>query len=117
MIITLLSNASLEDYPDNTCNDFRNTILLLRSMMEGGDTARFSIAPLDLFHPAEFENVGAENFIHMFAKNQFQTAVKNVSMPPGMYNSIWSTIEFLNDNLQIGIPPKKNPLHSAITRH
>ena len=108
MIITLLSNASLDNYPGNMCNDFRNKILRLRSMMEGGETANYSIAPLDLFYPDEFENVTVENFVHVFAKNQLQTAVKSVSMHPAMYNSVWSIIEFLNDKLQIGVTRTKN---------
>ena len=108
MIITLLSNANMKDYPENTCNDFRNKIPRLRTMMEGGDSINFSVAPLDLFHPTEFENVGVGNFVHIFAKNQLQNPVKTVTMSPGMYNSIWPIIEFLNDNLQVGVTREKN---------
>ena len=101
MIITLLSNASLDDYSGNTYNDIRNKILRLRSMMERAETASFSIAPLDLFYPAEFENMSPGNFVCVFAKNQLQTAVKSVIMPPGMDHSVWSIIKFLNNKLQI----------------
>lgn len=103
--ITLMSNSSASDFPDNKTSDF--TVNLAKNITLEGD---WEVALAELIYPQTIQNISRGNDT-VIIKFQFSlidekyTSERRITIKPGYYNSVTELVDAVNDQFrkEIGV--------------
>ena len=102
--IELVSNASLEPFPNNTLSSFRN-FLPEQVNLDGQSEVAISA----IFYPSVYQNVTEGKF--MFYDEKISKTTEAYYLEPGLFSSINDILEAMNTLIQ----KRKNPRGTCVT--
>ena len=91
--IELVSNASLQLFPNNTLSSFTN-FLPEQVNLDG----QWEVAICEIFYPSMYQNVTERKFL--FYDEKFSKSTEAYYLEPGLYSSITDIVEAMSTIIQ-----------------